>query len=264
MIKITTFFLIRILGVESKWVHSARRPWMAYCTWPRVIMMIKKLLEWRLAGETEVLGENLPQRQFVHHKSHLTPTRARTRATAALGSQRLTAWAMARPQIHDFQTYIHFINHIVWDLIRPWKILFLRIGLWQIRFFFFHEYNHARVFLQGNDKGHLKVMNVMKATNTNVNSFIFSVYGSAALSTFGLFSSFLIPYTLVRTLWTGDQPVARPLRTHRITETHNKRTQTAMPRVGYEPTNPVFERAKTIHALDRAATVMCPMLFMPQ
>jgi hypothetical protein len=39
---------------------------------PRVIMMMEKLVEWRLAGETEVLGENLPQRPFVHHKSHFT------------------------------------------------------------------------------------------------------------------------------------------------------------------------------------------------
>jgi hypothetical protein len=33
--------------------------------------MNKNLVEWRLTGETEVLGENLPQRHFVHHKSHL-------------------------------------------------------------------------------------------------------------------------------------------------------------------------------------------------
>jgi hypothetical protein len=27
---------------------------------------------WRLAGETEVLGENVLQRHFVHYKSHMT------------------------------------------------------------------------------------------------------------------------------------------------------------------------------------------------
>jgi hypothetical protein len=41
---------------------------------------------------------------------------------------------------------------------------------------------------------------------------------------------------------------------HRITQTQNKRRQTSMPRVGFEPTIPVFERTKTVHALDSAAT----------
>jgi hypothetical protein len=30
-----------------------------------------------------------------------------------------------------------------------------------------------------------------------------------------------------------------------------------MPRVGLEPTIPALERTKTVHALDRAATVIC-------
>jgi hypothetical protein len=33
---------------------------------------MENLLELGLAGETEVLGETLPQRHFIHHKSHLT------------------------------------------------------------------------------------------------------------------------------------------------------------------------------------------------
>jgi hypothetical protein len=38
-----------------------------------------------LAGETEVLVENLPQRQFIHHKSHLTrPVLAAMSASIAL------------------------------------------------------------------------------------------------------------------------------------------------------------------------------------
>jgi hypothetical protein len=60
-------------------------------------MIVEQLEEWRLAGETEVLGENLPQRHFVHHKSHMTRLGLEPRA-AAVGSQRLTAWAVARPK----------------------------------------------------------------------------------------------------------------------------------------------------------------------
>jgi hypothetical protein len=56
--------------------------------------------------------------------------------------------------------------------------------------------------------------------------------------------------------WMGDQPVARLLSTHRATQPQNKRTQTSMSRVGFASTIPVFERAKTAHALDRAATAM--------
>jgi hypothetical protein len=37
-----------------------------------MMVIVEKLVELRLAGETEVLGENLPQRHFVHHKSHMT------------------------------------------------------------------------------------------------------------------------------------------------------------------------------------------------
>jgi hypothetical protein len=36
------------------------------------MVIVEKLVELRLAGETEVLGENLPQRHFVYHTSHMT------------------------------------------------------------------------------------------------------------------------------------------------------------------------------------------------
>jgi hypothetical protein len=49
----------------------------------------------------------------------------------------------------------------------------------------------------------------------------------------GLFFSFLILYTVGRTPWTGDQPVASPSPTHRTTQTQNKRSQTSMPLVGF-------------------------------
>jgi hypothetical protein len=63
-------------------------------------------------------------------------------------------------------------------------------------------------------------------------------------------------YTVGRTPWTGDQTVARPLPTHRTTHTQNVRTQTSLLWVGIEPTIPAFELAKTVHALDSAATLI--------
>jgi hypothetical protein len=65
---------------------------------------------------------------------------------------------------------------------------------------------------------------------------------------------FLNLYTVGGTPWMGDQPVARPLPTHR-TIIQNNRAQTSKPRVEFEPTILVFGRTKPDHALDRAATV---------
>jgi hypothetical protein len=43
---------------------------------------------------------------------------------------------------------------------------------------------------------------------------------------------------------------------NRYLQTQNKRKHTSMPRGGFEPTIPVFERAKTFNALDHAATLI--------
>jgi hypothetical protein len=74
----------------------------------------------------------------------------------------------------------------------------------------------------------------------------------------GRFFSFLVLYAVSRTPWTGNQPVSRLLPIHRTAQTQNKRTQTSMPWVGFEPTTPAFEWEKRVHALDLAATVIGP------
>jgi hypothetical protein len=86
-----------------------------------------------------------------------------------------------------------------------------------------------------------------------------SIYCSTVLflvvGTWPFFSS-LILYTDGRTPCMRDKPITRLLPTHRKTLTQNKRRQIHMPWVGFEPTIPAFERAKTLHVLDRAATVI--------
>jgi hypothetical protein len=59
-------------GVESNWVHSALLPPICLLCQPRVIMIKEKSVEW-LAGEAEVLAENLPQGRFIHHKPYMLP-----------------------------------------------------------------------------------------------------------------------------------------------------------------------------------------------
>jgi hypothetical protein len=57
---------------------------------------VEKQMGCRLAGETEVLGENLPQRHFCPSQNP-TLLDSGLNLAAAVGSRRLTAWAMAQP-----------------------------------------------------------------------------------------------------------------------------------------------------------------------
>jgi hypothetical protein len=58
-----------------------------------MMVIVEQSAEWELAGETEVVGENMRHCNFVHHT---TWPGLETQA-AAVGRQRLTAWAMALP-----------------------------------------------------------------------------------------------------------------------------------------------------------------------
>jgi hypothetical protein len=59
------------------------------------MMSVEQSVEWELAGETEVLGENLPQCHFVHRKSHIIWPGLES----ALGSRRLTAWGLKSREV---------------------------------------------------------------------------------------------------------------------------------------------------------------------
>jgi hypothetical protein len=92
----------------------------------------------------------------------------------------------------------------------------------------------------------------------NIISIYLSICGSTAVFwTLAAFFSFLIFYTDSRIPSARDQPFARPLPVCRTAQTQNKHTQTSAPQVGFEPTILVFQPAKTVHALDGAATVIC-------
>jgi hypothetical protein len=81
------------------------------------------------------------------------------------------------------------------------------------------------------------------------------IYDPTALVDLDRVSNFLIYTQSVGLLVRGISP---PQGRNLLTEQHkqNKRTQTFVSRVRFEPMIPVFEQAKTYDALDPAATVI--------
>jgi hypothetical protein len=64
-------FFIILSGVRLSPLGTAATTGLLYQ--PQMMMVIvEQLVGWRLAGETEVLGENLPKCPFVHRKSYMT------------------------------------------------------------------------------------------------------------------------------------------------------------------------------------------------
>jgi hypothetical protein len=74
-----------------------------------------------------------------------------------------------------------------------------------------------------------------------------------ALAAFSVSSAFTLS---VGHIGPGISPSQGRTCTQSTTQAQNKSTQAFMPQVGSEPTIPVFERAKKVHALDRTSTVI--------
>jgi hypothetical protein len=82
---------------SPNWVHSVCRPIIGLLYLPMVIVRMENLVEWIGRGNQSTWRKPAPA-PLCPPQIPLDQTRARTRA-AAVGSQRLTAWAMVRPQI---------------------------------------------------------------------------------------------------------------------------------------------------------------------
>jgi hypothetical protein len=86
-----------------------------------------------------------------------------------------------------------------------------------------------------------------------------SVYISISLSVcLSIYLSICIPcepWSLFQSVGLLGRGIS-PSQGHYLHTEQHKRTQTSMPRVAIEPTTPVFERSKTVHALDHVATVI--------
>jgi hypothetical protein len=125
--------------VESNWVHSALQPRVGLLCQPRVIRMMEKLMEWWLAGETEVLGENMTQCRFAHHKlrmlnpGHRGGKPATNRLSYGTAEKDFAVWSyLSVPQFHNSS------SQILWEIILVsvgWEAEWVSVSncLWWIR-----------------------------------------------------------------------------------------------------------------------------------
>jgi hypothetical protein len=106
-------------GSSPNWVHSVRRPLLAYCDYE----------DGESGGMKIGRGNQSTRRKptpapLCPPRIPLDQTRARTRA-AAVGNQRLTAWAMARPFGHwvNLRAHLHLVTNQLTNSMElsPWE-----------------------------------------------------------------------------------------------------------------------------------------------
>jgi hypothetical protein len=105
-------------------------------------------------------------------------------------------------------------------------------------------------------------VNTLLLANEHIFVAVICLWLYSSLLDLGRSFSFLILYTVGRSPWTGDQPVARPLAVPRTTQTQNKRRQYKHPCLDWDPNlQSQRSRERRVHASYRAETLIGLLLF---